>query len=81
MATKFVRVKDSGTNHEYTVSEKFAKGNDKLTIIDKDAVDDNGRPLAAKPHIELAKADGTGDSDSTPPAPPTTTTKSGGSAR
>lgn len=64
MPTKFVRVKDTDTNHEYTVTEKFAAANDKLTVLkDKDAVDSNGRPLPAKTHVELPKADKASDAN------------------
>jgi hypothetical protein len=96
MATKFVRVKDPNTKHEHTVTEEFAKAY-KLPIIDKPAIDDNGRPLAGKPHVELDKADGndvSSDGTTPPPADPSadppststdsakaTTTKSGGTAR
>jgi len=60
MANKFVRVKDDKTGHEYTISEDFAKHTKGLTILEnKDAVDDNGRPLAAKPKADLPKADST----------------------
>jgi hypothetical protein len=56
MGTEFVRVKDPGTKHEVSVSRQFAEGHD-LEILDKPAIDANGRPLAGKPHVELPKAE------------------------
>ena len=53
--TEFVRAKDPETGHEVTVTRKFAEGY-KLEVLDKDAVDANGRPLAAKPKVNLAPA-------------------------
>jgi len=55
MATEFVRVKDPGTGHEVTVPRRVAEA-EKLTVLDKPALDSNGRPLPGKPHVELAKA-------------------------
>lgn len=87
MPNKFVRIKNPDTGHEETVSEGFAKAYN-LPIIDKDAVDANGRPLASKPHIELPKAEPKTNGDdagsgTTPPADSPkvddTKTKSGGS--
>lgn len=49
--TEFVRVKDATTGAESTVSKRFAEayaGKDLTILKDKDAVDANGRPLAAK---------------------------------
>jgi hypothetical protein len=85
MPTEFVRVKDPDTKHEVTVTRAFAEGY-KLDIIEKDAVDANGRPLPGKPYVELAKAepktDDTGAAgDATPPATATAQTRNGGSAR
>lgn len=56
MSDKFVRIKNPDTGHEETVPAAFAEAY-KLPVIDKDAVDANGRPLTPKPHIELAKAE------------------------
>lgn len=53
--TEFVRVKDPGTKHEVTVTKEFADAND-LAVLDKPAVDSNGRPLAGKPSVDLPKA-------------------------
>jgi hypothetical protein len=55
MATEFVRVKDKSTGHESTVTKAFAEGY-RLEVLDKDAVDSNGRPLPGKPNVELPKA-------------------------
>lgn len=52
--TEFVRAKDPKTGHEVSVTRQFAEGY-KLEVLDKDAVDANGRPLPAKPNVELPK--------------------------
>jgi hypothetical protein len=58
MATEFVRVRDPKTQHESTVSRRFAEAY-KLDILkDKPATNSAGRPLPGKPHVELKKADG-----------------------
>lgn len=57
MATEFVRARDPKTKHEVTVTRQFAEGYKFEILKDKAAVDDNGRPLPGKPHVELAKAD------------------------
>lgn len=59
MATEFVRVKDKVTRHESSVPKVFAEArkNALEILADRDAVDRNGRPLAAKPYKELAKAE------------------------
>lgn len=44
MTTEFVRVRDRGTGHEYTVSAALAD-NDAYERLDKDAVDPNGNPF------------------------------------
>lgn len=71
MSTKFVRVKDPGTGHEVTVPRPFAEGH-KLEILDKEAVDDNGRPLPGKPHVELEKAQSDVAGSGTPETDPAT---------
>lgn len=86
--TEFVRVRDKATGHEYTVPKRLAEGlkGDAISIIEKDALDDNGRPAPAKtrpreldPKTESASADGEGDSAppvsaemTPPPATPAT---------
>jgi len=57
MATKFVRVKDADTNHEYTTTELVVKASGgKLHVLDdKQAVDSNGRPLPAKTSLTPPK--------------------------
>lgn len=79
MPNKFVRIKNPDTGHEETVTESFAKAYD-LPVIDKDAVDPNGRPLVSKPKVNLPTAEtkSTTTDDSKTSA---TTTKSGGAAR
>ena len=44
MTTEFVRVRDRGTGHEYTVSAALAD-NDAYDRLDKVAVDPNGNPF------------------------------------
>ena len=44
MTTEFVRVRDRGTGHEYTVSAALADV-DAYERLDKVAVDPNGNPL------------------------------------
>lgn len=58
---KFVRVKDLGTKHEYTITKLEYDGNKKAfeLLSDKDAVDSTGTPLPGKPYrskIEPADA-------------------------
>lgn len=43
----FVRVKDPATGAEFTIDERAVKGMG-VSVLDKDAVDVNGRPLAPK---------------------------------
>lgn len=83
MPNKFVRVKDPDTKHEYSVTETFAKANKLDVLSDKEAVDENGRPLPGKPHAELAKANGgrDGADDSPPSLPSTTSSAKGGNSR
>lgn len=57
----FVRVKDLGTKHEYTITKLEYSGNKKSfeLLSDKDAVDSAGVPLPGKPYrskIEPAEA-------------------------
>lgn len=47
----FVRVKDKATGHEYSTSHVT----DNHEVLDKRAVDANGRPLPAKPKTTVAK--------------------------
>ncbi len=70
MNDKFVRIKNPDTGHEETVPKAFAVAY-KLEVLDKEAVDANGRPLPSKPKVNLPTADAKAD----------TTTKSGGAAR
>lgn len=81
MASEFVRVKDPGTGHEVSVTADFAKAY-KLEPLDKPALDDNGRPLAGKPRVELAPTDGAAGSGNpeTDPATSSTTGTSGQTA-
>ena len=44
MTTEFVRVRDRGTGHEYTVTAALAD-NDAYERLDKVAVDPNGNPF------------------------------------
>lgn len=48
----FVRVKDLGTKHEYTISKLEYDGNKKAfeLLSDKPAVDSTGAPLPGKPY-------------------------------
>lgn len=71
MPTEFVRVKDPGTKHEVTVPRRFAEQN-KLEVLDKEATDDNGRPLPGKPHVELEKAQSDAAGSGTPETDPAT---------
>lgn len=48
---EYIRVKDSVTKHEYTTAAPAAEG---LEVLKKDAVDPFGRPLPAKPYVDLA---------------------------
>jgi len=52
---EFVRVKDPDTGHEYTTTTKRAERAG-LRVLDKDAVDAFGAPLAAKHNITPRKA-------------------------
>lgn len=91
--TEFVRVKDATTGAESTVPKRFADAYKLDILSDKDAVDANGRPLAAKTvPADLRKkdtepkADGDngGNTPADPPAsePMTTDTKpKGGTAK
>lgn len=57
--TEFVRVKDLKTKHEYSAPKRWAEAQDpkELEILkDKEHTDPNGRPLPAKPHVELPAA-------------------------
>ena len=47
----FQRVKDKATGHEYSARRPNPE---KVTVLDKDAVDLNGRPLPAKPNVSAA---------------------------
>ena len=51
----FVRVKDKETGHEFSLAARSVNA-DLHDVLDKPAVDANGRPLPAKPHINLPKA-------------------------
>lgn len=88
----WVRVKDTRTGHEITVSRRVV--NDKhphYEVLDKPAVDRSGRPLAAKPKRNLeplangeTKATEAEDDSNMPTPPPAApaaegTTKKGGS--
>lgn len=57
MPTEFVRVKDPDTKHEYSAPRRFAEASSLEVLPDKEAVDENGRPLPPKHHVELAKAE------------------------
>ena len=48
---EFVRVKDNKTRHEFTIDAINVA--DSLKVIDKLAVDRNGRPLPAKPSVPV----------------------------
>ena len=68
--TEFVRVRDKETGHEYSVPKRLAEGlkGEAISILEKDALDANGRPAPAKtrpreldPKTEQASASGEGD--------------------
>lgn len=69
MAADWVRVRHAVTRHEYTVDRAEAEANKDLEVLEKEACDINGRPLPAKPRIDLAPAGGDAPSD-TPIPPP-----------
>jgi hypothetical protein len=50
MATKWVRVKDKKTRHEYTVADVAVRDGEQV-LDNKDAVDLQGNPLPGKPHL------------------------------
>lgn len=68
MAADWVRVRHAVTRHEYTVDRAEAEANKDLEILEKEACDINGRPLPAKPRVELPPAGG--DTSSDTPIPP-----------
>lgn len=50
---EFVRVKDRKSKHEMTVTAANAEAlGDAVEVLDKPAVDGNGKPLPGKPHTE-----------------------------
>lgn len=49
--SEFVRVKDKTTGHEYSVRRPDPK---RVDVLDKPAVDRNGKPLPAKPKTTVA---------------------------
>lgn len=57
----WVRVKDTRTGHEITVSQRVAH-KEHYEVLDKVAVDRSGRPLPAKPKVNLEPLSGGGDS-------------------
>ena len=70
MTTEFVRVRDRGTGHEYTVSAALAD-NDAYERLDKVAVDPNGNPFPpvyAPAEVEVV-------AEPTKPGPKPTTAK------
>jgi len=81
--TEFVRVRDNGTGHEYSVSKRYAEAlkGDAISIIEKDALDDNGRPAPAKTRpreLDPKTEQATGEGDDVTPlsaemTPPTAT--------
>ena len=71
MPTTILRVKDPDTGHEVTVPARFAEQH-KLEALDKPALDDNGRPLPGKPHVELEKAQSDAAGSGTPETDPAT---------
>lgn len=71
----FVRVKDKTTGHEFTVRHPDLS---KVAVIDKPAVDRNGRPLEAKPKTSVAaKAAEKKSKTSTPGAEPAASSQEG----
>lgn len=70
MAADWVRVRHAVTRHEYTVDRSEAEANKDLEILEKAAIDVNGRPLPMKPRVELPPAGDDASSD-TPIPPPT----------
>jgi hypothetical protein len=68
--SKWVRVKDDTTGHEYSISREPFDGE---TVIDKPAANLQGEPLPAKPNINLARrkaSDSAGSAGTGEPAPP-----------
>lgn len=55
--TEYVRVRDTRTGHHYTVTARHAAANQQhLTVLKDDpAVDVNGRPRHATPHLPKAE--------------------------
>jgi len=76
MATKFVRVQDKRTGHEYTTAHVDTENH---TVLDKPAVGRNGKPLKAKFKPRSLKKLETEDSNTDDKAAATTaaTTKGG----
>jgi len=73
----FIRVKSKSTGAEFTLSASAERGDD-VEVVDKPAVDDLGRPLPEKPHVDLA--DLTPQTSDVPPGvigsePPTVASK------
>ena len=50
----FVRVRDEGTGHEYTLARPLAESIKGVTIVDKPALDRDDRPLPPKLRTTLA---------------------------
>lgn len=49
--TEWIRVKDTGTKHEFTVARESFVKDAMEELKNKDAVDEAGNPLPAKPHV------------------------------
>lgn len=52
----FVRVKDTVTGHEYSVSESSVDPDRHTVLKDRPAADASGDPLPAKPNVAIADA-------------------------
>lgn len=70
--SEFQRVKDKATGHEYSARRPDLS---KVDVLDKDAVDRNGRALPAKPKASVSKKAASKSSNGGEPA--TTPNKEG----
>ncbi len=56
MSVEWERYKDNDTKHEFTAA-KGSQNPDTVTVLKKDAVDEAGNPLPAKPHLTPKQAE------------------------
>lgn len=71
---EFVRVKDKTTGHEFTVRHPNLA---KVDVIDSRALDANGQPLPATPHVPEATPAPAKKKTQTPGVEPATTPEEG----